>query len=395
MGSHDFIKFPPVLDRLSPATWMLLGNVEGIVNSMHGTPMLPFDSADLQRMYLAKGIHGTTAIEGNRLTESEVDRFVRGDDSLGPKDPEQVRQLISALAAYSAVTLDSATAARPSFSIDLLHKYHALLLDGLEHEGARAGQFRFHNVTVGRYLAPPPDDLEFLVERFCEWLNTGEIVPESFEGGDIAWHFLRAIVAQVYFAWIHPYGDGNGRLARLIEYALLLRAGVPASVAHIPSYCYSRTREQYYRELQQSHGDFIDGRYQRAEFGDFIAYALEEIEDELYNHLLEIQSGQVQVIWRDCIRVCFPDNLTTAQQRRLRLAIDLTDRCADMSLHLAEIWDFLDFVPAGNFEYSDIMLERDLSALTEMGLLTQDDYGFRPNVEIMRSLFSLTGFDTD
>lgn len=395
MGSHDFIRFPPVLDGLSPATWMLLGRVESIVNSTRGAPLLPFDSADLQRMYLAKGIHGTTAIEGNKLTESEVDRFIRGDESVGSKDPDQLRQLISALSAYSAATLDVATATRPKFSIDLLHKYHALLLDGLAHEDARAGQFRLHNVTVGRYLAPPPDDLEYLVERFCEWLNREEIAPRGFAGGDIAWHFLRAIVAQVYFAWIHPYGDGNGRMARLIEHVLLLRAGVPASIAHIPSYCYSRTRGRYYRELQQSHGDFIDGRYQRAEFGDFITYALEEIEEELDNHLLEIQSGQVQVFWRDCIRAHFPDKLTTAQQRRLRLAIDLTDRCADMSLYPAEIWDFLDYVPAGQFEYSDIMLDRDLSALTKMGLLTEDGYGFRPNIEIMRTFFSLTGFDAD
>ena len=395
MGSHDFIQFPPVLDRLSPATWMLLGRVEGLVTSMRRAPLLPDVSADLQRIYLAKGIHGTTAIEGSKFTESEVDRIIRGDHSVGPKDQDQARQLMSAVSAYRAATLDVVAPARPRFSIDLLHKYHALLLDGLEHEGARAGQFRLHNVTVGRYLTPPPDDLEYLVERFCEWLNREEIAPEGIEGGEVAWHFLRAIVAQVYFAWIHPYGDGNGRMARLIEHALLLRAGVPPSVAHIPSYCYSKTRGRYFRELRQSHGEFIDGRYQRAEFGDFITYALEEIEEELGNHLLEIQSGQAQVCWRDSIRAQFPVKLTTAQQRRLRLALDLTDRCADMSLYPAEIWDFLDYVPAGQFEYSDIMLDRDLSALTKMGILTEDGYGFKPNIDIMRTLFGLAGFDAD
>ena len=392
MGSHEFIRFPPRIDRFSPATWLLLGQVQATVRILRSVPMLPFDSANLQSMYIAKGIHGTTAIEGNTLTEAAVERYILGDDDIGAESPEQVRQVANMLQAYKAVTIDAATANEPQFSLDLLHQYHKLVLHGLEQDGARAGQTRLHNVTVGRYLAPPPDELDFLLKQYCDWLNAEESIPKGFAGCDIAWHFLRAIVAHVYFAWIHPYGDGNGRMARLIEHALLLRAGLPASAAHIPSYRYSRTQGRYYSELQRSHGDFIDGQYQSADVSDFITYALEEIIDELGKQALTIQSAQAQALWRDLIREDFPDKMTTAQQRRLRLAIDLTDRCVNRPLTLTEIWDFLDVIAAGEFEYSDIMLDRDLSALTKMGLLTQDSRGFQPNLSIMLSLFSNTGF---
>ena len=40
--------------------------------------------------------------------------------------------------------------------------------------------------------------------------------------------FLRAVLAHVYIAWIHPFGDSNGRTARLVEFGILTAAGVPA-----------------------------------------------------------------------------------------------------------------------------------------------------------------------
>ena len=44
---------------------------------------------------------------------------------------------------------------------------------------------------------------------------------------------LKATLAHLYIAWIHPFGDGNGRTARLVEFMLLSRAGVPSPSAHL------------------------------------------------------------------------------------------------------------------------------------------------------------------
>jgi hypothetical protein len=53
---------------------------------------------------------------------------------------------------------------------------------------------------------------------------------------------IAAVVAHVYFEWIHPFGDGNGRTGRLIELKLLLEAGVPQPAAHLLSNHYNATR---------------------------------------------------------------------------------------------------------------------------------------------------------
>jgi len=370
-----------------------MGQAQMMIRALGALSMQPEDAHELHAAYMAKGIHGTTAIEGNRLSEERVYWLSRGRAPLATEDRHQVRQIQNMVAAYDTVALDTIAAESCSFSIALLNRYHQLVLDGLETDETVAGQLRSHNVTAGHYLAPPPDDCGILLEQFCEWLNQKEPVPEYFVSYDLAFDIVKAVSAHVYFALIHPYADGNGRMARLIEYALLLRAGVPASAAHVFSYCYSRTRERYYQELQDTHGDFVDGAYRKLELGKFVLYALDQVMEELEPQLMWIGSAQTKDLWRQRIRNHFPVQLTIPQQRRLQLAQDLIDCGVGNPMYLREIWDLLDNILAGEFENSTIMMDRDLSALVKMGILTNDPSGFQPNLDIMRSLFGNRGID--
>ena len=69
-----------------------------------------------------------------------------------------------------------------------------------------------------------PKDCPALVGMLCDWLNGPDFVTDDpaliFPLG-----LIRAIVAHLYIAWIHPFGDGNGRTARLVEFQLLLETG--------------------------------------------------------------------------------------------------------------------------------------------------------------------------
>src|SRR5690606_37301459 len=76
------------------------------------------------------------------------------------------------------------------------------------------GEYRHHDVWVGHYKGAPPADLALLVEELCDWLNRWPM-PDHLKG---ALCILKAIIVHVYIAWIHPFADGNGRTARLIEF---------------------------------------------------------------------------------------------------------------------------------------------------------------------------------
>ena len=75
----------------------------------------------------------------------------------------------------------------------------------------------------GHYRGAPREDCAFLLDRLCRWLE-GEPGLSLFKKPDddrIATAILHSILAHLYIAWIHPFGDGNGRTARLVEFMLL------------------------------------------------------------------------------------------------------------------------------------------------------------------------------
>jgi Fic family protein len=80
-------------------------------------------------------------------------------------------------------------------------------------------------------------DIEDLMREYVEWVNSEELTSKG--------PFVRAILAHYHFSLIHPFFDGNGRTARLIE-AIILQA---ANVRYVPkmlSNYYYRNIDGYY-----------------------------------------------------------------------------------------------------------------------------------------------------
>lgn len=383
MGSHDFIKFPPKLGEFSPKTWLLLGEVQAKIEHIKRLPIPPNDSDRLRRMYLAKGVHSTTAIEGNSFSEAEVGKIINREMKARPSREYQQRQIDNMVKAFNQVRDDEITGAAPAFSVKLLNSYHRLVLDNLADslaEDVVIGGLRTHRVEVGRYLAAPPEDCARLMNNYCDWLNQD---MSALAGYELAAQIVKALAAHVYFAWIHPYGDGNGRMARLIEFIILLKAGAPDIAAHLPSNFYNKTRDQYYRHLQDSHGEYRDGSYPaEGDLQGFIEYALQGLKDELDDQFSIIHGMQIRTIWHDSIhaefRKRFSENLTKSRQRQKRLILDLTDRFK-RPIKKGEIRD----LTQAYSQKTDRTIQRDLNELVKMQLLKRDETGYLPNIDIL------------
>ncbi len=81
------------------------------------------------------------------------------------------------------------------------------------------------------------------------WLDKlrSEVTAESRPEERFVNAALSAILAHLYIAWIHPFGNGNGRLARLIEVQILSESGVvPLVATNLLSDHYNKTRSAYY-----------------------------------------------------------------------------------------------------------------------------------------------------
>ena len=259
-------------------------------------------------------------------------------------------------------------------NVDGIKELNSLVLHNLPlEEDEHPGQIREDNVVVGRYRGAPPQDCEFLLTKLCSWLNFESFLPD--EESRIASGILKAIVAHLYMAWIHPFADGNGRTARLVEFQLLLSSGVPTAAAHLLSNHYNQTREEYYRQLDQtsrSGGDVVP----------FIKYALQGFIDGLEEQIQTIKAQQFHVHWINYVHNQFRDKDSPTHIRRRRLAIDLTE--STKPVPVAELRHISPRIAEAYAGKTDRTIRRDVDALAEMGLLKRSDEG----VEIRRELMS-------
>src|SRR5262249_51716473 len=130
---------------------------------------------------------------------------------------------------------------------DLICEFHRMIGKDLgEQFDAIPGRFREDIRVVGAYRAPDWPDVKSLMQELCDWLYKEFHYEKGQDFSDI---IIQAIVSHVFLEWIHPFGDGNGRTGRLLEFYVLLRGGLPSIASHILSNYYNETRPEYYRQL--------------------------------------------------------------------------------------------------------------------------------------------------
>ena len=244
-------------------------------------------------------------------------------------------------------------------------------------EDVSPGQIRDYDVGVGRYRGAPQQDCEYLLTKLCGWLNIESFLPN--EELRIASGVLKAIVAHLYLAWIHPFGDGNGRTARLVEFQLLLLSGVPTAAAHLLSNHYNLTRTEYYRQLDlasRSGGNVFP----------FIQYALQGLKDGLDEQLQTIRAQQFHVFWMNHVHSSFRHKVNPTDMRRRQLVVDLSEetepvpivRLRYLSPRIAEAY-------AGK---TDRTIQRDVTVLESMNLIRRNSGGVEINRELMSAFLS-------
>jgi Fic family protein len=371
--THPWITFRLNLRGASYKLWMLLGEAESKCQHIVGVPLLPDIADHLHQVFLAKGVLATTAIEGNTLTEEEVLRRIEGKLELPPSKQYLGQEVDNIVEACNLIAASQIFGDEPiDLNVEDIKAYNRLVLKDLPlGEDVVPGEFRQHSVMVGRYRGAPPQDCRYLLERLCEWLNNDFNIPGV---NKVALGILKAIVAHVYIAWIHPFGDGNGRTARLIEFKILLSVGVPTTSAHLLSNHYNLTRSEYYRQLDQAHrsgGDILP----------FVEYALQGFVDGLKEQIDIIKQQQLKVHWINYIHSIFRDKDGVANTRRRRLVIDLTDQ--DDPVPPSKVRHISPRIAEDYAGKTDKTVMRDINYLIEMNLVKKTKKGFQAKTETM------------
>ena len=216
------------------------------------------DTLRLRRANRIKTIHSSLAIEGNTLSEGEVQAVLDGKKVVAPlKEIQEVKNAIKTYELYPKLN---------PFSIQDLLLAHGTMMAGLVDE---AGSFRKGGVGVfdGEkpiHIAPPADRVRDLMNGLFGWLENADD------------HLLvRSCVFHYEFEFIHPFSDGNGRIGRLWQSLILGRLNPVFEHLPVENMVYSK---------QQAYYEAINRSSDLGESGPFIDYMLEEILDALVVH---------------------------------------------------------------------------------------------------------------
>ncbi len=381
--THPWITFRLDLTRAHPNLWTLLGQAVTFCRQVSQAALPPDIAKTFKTLYLSKGVRATTAIEGNTLTEEQVQAQIEGKLDLPPSQEYLQQEVENILHACEVIESDIKEDKPLLLTVDLVRKYNGWVLEGLgEHlaEGVVPGEIRTYSVGVGNYIGAPPEDCDYLLERLCEWLEEEIEIPFFAEEEDrrVAAGILHAILVHLYIAWVHPFGDGNGRTARLLEFMVQARAGVSFPSAHLLSDHYNMTRTRYYRELDRS-SQIHDGKGDA--FG-FLQYALQGFVDGLQEQCEKIQGHQLEIAWEHFIYGLFAkQKRSSAMQRRRELVLELGRKRE--FVFKADIVDLSPSIARYYADKTDKTLTRDMNWLVQKHLIVREGRMYRANIGLM------------
>lgn len=216
------------------------------------------DKLKLRKVNRIKTIHSSLAIEGNTLSEGEVQAILEGKKVVAPlKEIQEVRNAIKTYELYPKLN---------PFSIQDLLFAHRTLMTGLVDE---AGMFRSGGVGVFDgdkpiHIAPPADRVKGLMNDLFGWLENSDD------------HLLvRSCVFHYEFEFIHPFADGNGRTGRLWQSLILGRLNPIFEHLPVENMVYA-DQQEYYNAINRSSN--------LGDSGPFIDFMLEEILHALVGH---------------------------------------------------------------------------------------------------------------
>ncbi|GAA3580968.1 Fic family protein [Klugiella xanthotipulae] len=331
---------------------------------------------------LTKSIHGTASIEGNTLSEDEVRQRIDGDLEL-PQSREYLGTEIDNILSLCNEVMDDVIEGRDqSLSVSRIKHFNKTILKGLPLKPeVEPGKVRTHGVTVGigHYRGAPAEDCEYLLEEMVAWLNKMRAPDENPEL-IFPLAVLKSIIAHVYLAWIHPFGDGNGRTARMIEFQLMTEAGVPSTAAHLLSNHYNRTRDAYLVVLDRTSRD------PSYPVEDFIQYALQGLVDELQDQIKMIRAQQYEVTWINFVHDMYKDEDTPAKRRQMHLALDMP---MGVSVPRGKIREVSPRITAEYAGRESKTVSRDLNELLGRELIVQTKDGFRANRGIIEAFLPI------
>ncbi len=336
-------------------------------------PVLPAQVHEFEQELTHRSIFSTAAIEGNPLQEDDVIEIINnpsGKEYL-ENQTREIKNLQRAYSAIAGINADSQFILTEAF----IKNVHKTVVNTIHYDSCIAGYYRNHLVKVGDKehggIATPPKclkDIQNLMSEFIQWFNSEHIQNLS--------PVIRSTLAHYHLALIHPFGDGNGRTARLVEAAVLKSSGIKYLPTMLSNY--------YYREIDGYFIAFSQCRNSKDyDITPFIQFVLKGVVESLNEVKLRITSYICKSALNDYFQLLL--NTRKISKRQQELLNLLLEAPAAQTITINSIQRELPYRTL-YATVSDRTARRDLSKLQELKILTATKNSFQLDRMILNVL---------
>lgn len=231
----------------------------------------------LRRNNRIRSIHSSLKIEANSLSLSEVRDVINGHLVLG--DRKEIQEVKNAYAAYEKIS-----EINPS-SISELKKMHAIMTYRTVNESGtfRKGEEGVFSGDQCIFVAPPADMVSGLVKDLLSWVKKNEGIVHPL---------IMAAIFHYEFVFIHPFADGNGRMARLWHTVLLYRWRSIFEFIPLESQI-EKFQSEYYDAIEKCH---VNGNSDV--FIEFMLEMIDRILDEVITQVNQVNAYTSEYVKR-------------------------------------------------------------------------------------------------
>lgn len=234
-----------------------IGAIEAAREMVEQAALVPAWEAKFRKEALSRNVHHGTHLEGNSLSFEQADKLVRVDaenaqaaEQMGvmgrDRDIQEVinyRKVMEWIDKWGAYEGDE-----PKYTEQMMKDIHAVIVDRVLTQ-VNSGVYRQEEVVVknsrtGEITFRPPTFVEvpYQIEELFTWLNSNE--------GKDHHSVLRAGIVHYELARVHPFVDGNGRVARAMALLVLYSEGYDVKRFFSLEEYFDVNAASYYQALQ-------------------------------------------------------------------------------------------------------------------------------------------------
>ncbi len=313
----------------------------------------------------------STHIEGNNTTIAAYVEAARSKDKKVSQD-EKIKMILNLENAIKDIEIE--VSPETKFDKDYILNLHRKVVTGLDpaQEGdSRAGAYRneFREIQNSEHVLPQHSDIRDLMSELIDFINTP--ISHTME-------LIKIAVVHHRFVWIHPFGNGNGRVVRLLTYAMLARAGYIDKDGNRlldPTAVFGSNKMVYYDKLAEADDLSEKGSIAWCE------YMLSGLTSEIakIDQLLDAKFTKREIII-PAINYAFDKQKITKLERDMLLV------CVEQDLVSAS--DFRELFPP---ETSHVRISQIIRSLRDQNLIEPQEPGARKYMLCMNNNLLTTG----